>query len=66
MPEWNGVYFYGDYCAGTVWGLIHSDGGWQNQLLYETGTSISSFGQDPAGEVYLVAYGGQILRLVAR
>ncbi len=66
MPEWNGIYLYGDYCAGTVWGLIHSDGGWQNQLLYETGTSISSFGQDPAGEVYLVAYGGQILRLVAR
>lgn len=66
MPEWNGVYFYGDYCAGTVWGLIHSDGGWQDQLLYETGTSISSFGQDPIGEVYLVAYGGQILRLAAR
>jgi glucose/arabinose dehydrogenase len=66
MPEWNGIYLYGDYCTGTVWGLIHSDGGWQNQLLYETGTSISSFGQDPAGEVYLVAYGGQILRLVAR
>jgi glucose/arabinose dehydrogenase len=66
MPEWTGVYFYGDYCAGTVWGLIHSDGGWQDQLLYETGTSISSFGQDPVGEVYLVAYGGQILRLAAR
>ena len=66
MPEWNGVYFYGDYCAGTVWGLIHSDGGWPNQLLYETGTSISSFGQDPAGEVYLIDYSGQILRLAPR
>jgi glucose/arabinose dehydrogenase len=66
MPEWNGVYFYGDYCSGTVWGLIHSDGGWQNQLLYETGASISSFGQDPAGEVYLIDYGGRILRLVPR
>jgi glucose/arabinose dehydrogenase len=66
MPEWNGVYFYGDYCSGTVWGLIHSDGGWQAQLLYETGASISSFGQDPAGEVYLIDYGGQISRLVPR
>ena len=66
MPEWNGVYLYGDYCSGTVWGLIHSDGGWQNQVLFDSVGNITSFGQDEAGEIYLVLDGGQILRLVPR
>ena len=22
MPEWQGIYLYGDYCSGKVWGLI--------------------------------------------
>jgi glucose/arabinose dehydrogenase len=66
MPEWNGIYLYGDYCTGTVWGLIHSDGGWQSQVLYEARMNISSFGQDHSGEVYIVGYTGQILRLVPR
>ena len=66
MPEWNGIYLYGDYCTGTVWGLIRSDGGWQNQVLFGAGGSITSFGQDNAGEVYLVMDGGQILRLTPR
>jgi len=66
MPEWNGVYLYGDYCSGTVWGLIHTDGGWQNQVLFGAGGSITSFGQDNAGEVYLVLDGGQILRLSSK
>jgi hypothetical protein len=66
MAEWNGIYLYADYCTGTVWGLINSDGGWQNQVLFEAGMNISSFGQDQAGEVYIVGYGGQILRLAPR
>ena len=66
MPEWNGVYLYGDYCAGTVWGLIRSDGGWQNQALFSDVGRITSFGQDESGEVYLILDSGQILRLVPR
>jgi glucose/arabinose dehydrogenase len=66
MPEWNGIYLYGDYCTGTVWGLIHSDGGWQNQVLFDALGNITSFGQDESGEIYIVLDGGQILRLVAR
>jgi glucose/arabinose dehydrogenase len=66
MPEWNGIYLYGDYCTGTVWGLIHSDGGWQNQVLFSGVGRVTSFGQDETGEVYLVLDGGQILRLAPR
>jgi glucose/arabinose dehydrogenase len=63
MPEWNGIYLYGDYCSATVWGLIRSDGGWQNQVLFGAPGSITSFGQDESGEVYLITDGGQVLRL---
>lgn len=63
MPEWNGIYLYGDYCTGNVWGLIRSGEGWQNQVLYSGVGRITSFGQDQAGEVYLILDSGQILRL---
>ena len=64
MPEWNGIYFYGDYCTGYVWGLVNVDGQWQAQWLFETGQRITSFGQDDAGEIYLVSDNGDVYQLV--
>jgi glucose/arabinose dehydrogenase len=64
MPEWNGIYFYGDYCSGLIWGLTHTANGWQHQLLFQSGLHITSFGQDSSGEVYLVSDDGQVLRFV--
>jgi hypothetical protein len=66
MPEWNGVYLYGDYCTGTVWGLILSDGQWQTQVMFETGLSITSFGEDENGELYLVSDTGGIYNLTKK
>jgi len=66
MPEWNGIYLYGDYCSGIVWGLIRSNGGWFNQVLFEAVGNITSFGQDESGEVYIILDGGQILRLSSK
>ena len=64
LPAWIGVYLYGDYCSGKVWGALRNpDGTWQDSLLFETGFNISSFGEDQAGEVYLVDYQGSIYRL---
>jgi glucose/arabinose dehydrogenase len=67
LPSWHGVYLYGDFCSGRVWGLLRlPDGSWQNALLFETGTNITSFGQDEAGEVYLVDRQGSVYRLAQR
>lgn len=66
MPEWNGIYLYGDYCTGFIWGLIKSDRGWQVQRLFDTDVRITSFGQDEAGEVYLLGDGGGVYKLVRR
>jgi glucose/arabinose dehydrogenase len=64
LPDWQGVYIYGDYGSGRVWGLLHlRDGSWQNELMFETGRSISSFGVDETGEIYLVDDHGSILML---
>lgn len=63
MPEWNGIYLYGDYCTGFIWGLIQIDGGWQKQQLFRMADTITSFGQDSAGELYLLSDSGKIYRL---
>ncbi|MDO8753092.1 MAG: PQQ-dependent sugar dehydrogenase, partial [Anaerolineales bacterium] len=66
MTEWNGIYFYGDYCSGYVWGLILADGGWQSQLLFETDARITSFGQDESGEIYFASDAGGIYVLAKK
>lgn len=63
LPEWQGVYFYGDYGSGRIWGLLRqSDGTWQSQQLFDTGANITSFGEDESGELYLSDYNGKILQ----
>jgi glucose/arabinose dehydrogenase len=66
MPEWNGIYFYADYCSGTVWGLILSDGQWQSQVMFEPDLRITSFGEDEAGELYLVSDTGSVYILARK
>ncbi len=65
LPEWNGVYLYGDYCTGLIWGLLHTaDGNWVNDILFrDTGFVISAFGEDADGGVYLVDHNGVVYRL---
>jgi glucose/arabinose dehydrogenase len=63
IPEWNGVYIYGDYCSGKVWALIQVNGQWQSRIMFETGVTITSFGQDESGEIYLASDDGSIYHL---
>ncbi len=68
LPEMQGIYLYGDYCNGRVWGLLRGpDGSWMNKLLFESSPYISSFGQDEAGELYLLEQNsGSVLKLVRK
>jgi glucose/arabinose dehydrogenase len=64
MPEWYGIYLYGDFCSGHVWGLLRlADGSWQNALLFTTDAMITSFGEDESGEVYMLSRSGEVYRL---
>ncbi len=53
-----GMYFYADYCSGRIWGLKNDGVGWQTQELKDTPYTISTFGEDEAGNLYLASYGG--------
>lgn len=64
LPEWNGIYLLGDYCSGTVWGIMpSSSGGWQAQVLFQLDANIASFSEDAAGELYLLDLSGRVYRL---
>jgi glucose/arabinose dehydrogenase len=57
-----GRYFFGDFCSGIVWSLLASDPAGAKRLRFEV-PSLSSFGEDLAGELYLVSLEGTIYRL---
>jgi hypothetical protein len=49
-----------------IWGLIQVDGGWQKQQLFDVDYTITSFGQDQSGEIYLISDSGGIYKLVKK
>jgi glucose/arabinose dehydrogenase len=59
VPAARGRYFYGDYCNGVVWSLK----GKQVRKEPFRVPELSSFGEDAAGELYLVSLGGTISKL---
>lgn len=63
LPDWQGVYLFGDYCTGLVWRLARLGGNWQAGPPQQTGLNISSFGEDESGEVYLTDLNGGLYRL---
>ncbi len=66
VPDLQGVYFYGDYCTGLVWAAYRNEAEeWNTNLFLRTGFQVSSFGEDEAGELYIVNYQGAVLKFIA-
>jgi len=51
-----GVYLYGDFISGGIWGLRPNSAGWENTFLLDSPYGISTFGEDQAGNLYLADY----------
>ncbi len=68
FPSLFGTYLYSDYCTGTIWGLREvAPGDLQTITLAESGLFVSSFGEDEAGEVYVLDYiGGAVYKIVGQ
>jgi glucose/arabinose dehydrogenase len=71
LPELVGVYVYGDFDTGRIWGLREQDGkaivnGELIDRKREKKLSIAAFGEDPEGELFILAFDGQIHRLARR
>jgi glucose/arabinose dehydrogenase len=67
FPALIGHYLFGDYCSGRIWSLTEDpQGRWTMRQLIDSPFSISSFGEDEQGELYVVHYGGAIYRVTAK
>jgi hypothetical protein len=59
-----GIYFYGDYCSGRIWGMKRAGSTFATRLMLESGMVISTFGEDEEGNVYVADYNaGRIYRI---
>jgi glucose/arabinose dehydrogenase len=68
VPALRGTYFYADFCAGFVRSFRYQNGQPTDQkewpLLSPTGGSITSFGEDAAGELYITTQGGSLFKFI--
>jgi glucose/arabinose dehydrogenase len=79
LPSLAGTYFYADYCSASIWSLKWNGAGGFTNFTNQTATlapggglaigSITSFGTDGFGEVYIVDQGttattGEIYKIV--
>ena len=64
LPDLEAAYFFGDWCTGNIWATYRDDSEtWQTNLFMPTsGHMITSFGEDEAGELYVVDYSGSLWR----
>jgi glucose/arabinose dehydrogenase len=71
LPELSGVYVYGDFDTGRIWGLREEEGkavavAELVQVTPGTKLNIAAFGEDPAGELYILAFDGRIHQFIRR
>ncbi|MBC7772021.1 MAG: PQQ-dependent sugar dehydrogenase [Pyrinomonadaceae bacterium] len=78
IPSINGMYFYADYCSSQISTFTYTGDGTTPapasvnrtaELAPGAGlsiTSITSFGEDALGEIYIVDQGGEIFKIIPR
>ena len=69
IPELEGVYVYGDFDTGRIWGLREAGGKATavSELIdvkAQPKLNIAAFGEDAEGEMYILAFDGRIYHLV--
>lgn len=67
IPALRGRYFYGDYCGGWIRSFRLQNGRAEDRQEHrslETPGSLTSFGEDAAGELYVLTQNGNVYRLV--
>lgn len=63
-----GTYIYGDFCSGEIFALPYPPRGQslnEARMILKTSLQISSFGEDAAGDLYVLDHTGGVYRLSA-
>ena len=73
LCSFQGLYFFADYCSSRIW-TVEWDGSSTQHLTDRTTdlapggglsiNSISSFGEDAAGELYICDLGGEVFKIL--
>lgn len=50
------AYVFGDFVSGNIWASTFNGSSWTTVQLFDTNYAIAAFGQDAAGELYVVDY----------
>jgi glucose/arabinose dehydrogenase len=68
MPGIVGHYFYSDYCTGFLRSFRYVNGQAVDRRTWSVGAlgSVLSFGEDSAGELYVLSANGRVYRLEAQ
>lgn len=69
IPGLSGTYFYGDFCGGWVRSFRISGGSAVEQMEYSgfpQGDNVVGFGEDAAGEIYVVMASGTLYRITGQ
>lgn len=62
-PNLNGWYFFGDFVSGRMWGLETQS---KDVVSLPNVPNPAAFGEDEAGELYVVSYRGNVYQIVDR
>lgn len=69
IPALDGVYLFSDFCSGFIWGLdaaaVARGESPPAHLLLDAPQGFTSFGEDDAGELYVVSLEGTVYSLNA-
>jgi glucose/arabinose dehydrogenase len=67
IPDLQGHYFYADFCQGWVRSFRYSEGAVSDEAQWPTlspGGPILSFGEDTAGELYVLQSAGGVFKII--
>jgi hypothetical protein len=71
IPSLDGTYFFADYCSNQIWSFDAPSVGNFTDRTAELApggglsiTSITSFGEDQRGEIYICDQGGEVFKII--
>ncbi len=72
IPDLQGTYFFGDYCTSKIWSMRYDGSNVYeyldrtSELVPNSGSigSISGFGEDASGAIYICDLNGEVFRII--